>query len=57
MENSSPTTLMISGMTFAAFSIKLMENYPFFAYAAIGLGILFFIMGIVKYIKQRNDFI
>jgi hypothetical protein len=57
MGNSSPTTLMISGMTFAAFSIKLMENYPYFAYASIGIGMLFFIFGIIKYIKQRNDFI
>lgn len=57
MGNSSPTTLMISGMTFAAFSIKLMKNYSFLAYTAIGIGILFFILGIVKYIKQRNDFI
>jgi hypothetical protein len=57
MENSSPTTLMISGMTIAAFSLKLMQNYHYIAYAAIGIGILFFTIGIYKYIKQRNDFI
>jgi len=57
MENSSPTALMISGMTLAAFSIKLMKDYPYVAYAAIGFGLLFFIFGIYKYIKQRNDFI
>ncbi len=57
MENSSPTTLMITGMTLAAFSLKLMKNYPYIAYAAIATGILFFGMGIYKHIKQRNDFI
>jgi hypothetical protein len=57
MENSSPTTLMISGMTIAAFSLKLMKNYQYLAYAAIIIGILFFTLGIYKYIKQRNDFI
>ena len=57
MENSSPTTLMISGMTIAAFSLKLLKDYHYLAYAAILTGILFFIVGIYKYIKQRNDFI
>ena len=57
MENSSPTTLMISGMTIAAFSLKLMQNYQYIAYASILTGILFFVAGIYKYIKQRNDFI
>ncbi len=57
MGNSSPTTLMISGMTIAAFSLKLMKEHPYVADAAVVVGILFFILGIYKYYKQKNDFI
>ncbi len=54
MGNSSPTTLMFTGMLVAFMSIKLKEEYLYISYAAIVLGFVFFIMGIVKYLKQRN---
>ncbi len=54
MGDSSPSKLMISGMLVAFLSIKLRDHYLYISYAAIILGILFFVVGIIKYIKQRN---
>ena len=54
MNSSSPTTLMFTGMIVAAFSIKLKTDYRYLSYIAILVGLIIFIMGIVKYIQQRN---
>ncbi len=54
MGNSSPTKLMFSGILVAFLSIKLRNDYLYISYAAIILGLIFFIVGIIKYIKQRN---
>ena len=53
MGNSSPTTLMFTGMAVAFLSIKLKQDYLYISYAAVAVGLIIFIMGIVKYIKQR----
>lgn len=47
---------MFSGILVAFLSIKLRDDYLYISYAAIALGILFFIIGIIKYIKQRNNY-
>lgn len=54
MGESSPTTLMFSGIIIASFALKLKQDYIYLAYLAILAGIIIFIIGIVKYIKQRN---
>lgn len=54
MGNSSPTTLIFTGMVVAAMSFKLQKDYLYFSYAAIVIGLIMFIIGIVKFIKQRN---
>ena len=56
MGDSSPTKLMFSGMLVAFLSIKLRDDYLYISYAAIALGILFFLIGIIKYFKQRNKY-
>jgi len=54
MGNSSPTTLMLTGMLVAFMSIKLKDTNLYVSYAAIVAGIIFFIMGIIKYYQQRK---
>lgn len=54
MGNSSPTALMFGGMVVASMSFKLKTDYIYFAYAAVIIGLVMFIMGVIKYIKQRN---
>ena len=54
MGDSSPTTIIFSGILIASFALKLKQDYIYLAYAAVIIGLGFFIMGIVKYIKQRN---
>lgn len=54
MGNSSPTTLMLTGMVIAAMSFKLQKDYIYISYAAVFIGLAVFIVGIVKYVKQRN---
>ncbi len=56
MENSSPTTLMFGGIMLASISLKLQKNYPYIFYIAVIAGLVLFIVGIIKYIKQRKDF-
>ena len=56
MGNSSPTTLMFTGMIVAAMSFKLKQDYLYFSYAAIAIGLVMFIMGIVKYYQQRKRY-
>ncbi len=56
MGNSSPTSLMFGGIIIASMSFKLKENYIYFSYAAIIIGLIVFIMGIVKYFQQKNKY-
>ncbi len=56
MENSSPTTLMFGGIMLASISLKLQKKYPYIFYIAVIAGLVLFITGIIKYIKQRRDF-
>jgi len=56
MGNSSPSALMFGGIIIASMSFKLKENYTYFSYAAIVIGLVVFIMGIVKYFQQKNKY-
>lgn len=56
MGNSSPEKIMFTGMVIAAMSFKLKENYLYFSYAAIAVGLIVFILGLVKYSQQRNKY-
>ena len=56
MGNSSPTALMFGGIIVASMSFKLKENYIYLSYAAVLIGLVMFIMGIVKFIQQRNKY-
>ena len=56
MGNSSPTTLMVGGMVVASMSFKLKEDYIYLSYAVVFIGLVMFIMGIVKFIQQRNKY-
>jgi len=56
MGNSSPTGLMFGGMVVAATSFRLKENYSYLAYAAVIIGLIMFVMGIVKFAQQRNKY-
>ena len=54
MGDSSPTTLIFSGILISSFALKLKQDYIYLAYGALVIGFIFFVLGIVKYIKQRN---
>ncbi|MEE9349390.1 MAG: hypothetical protein V3U80_05025 [Flavobacteriaceae bacterium] len=54
MGNSSPTTLMLTGMLIAFMSIKLKEQYLYISYIVILVGLIVFILGIIKYYQQRK---
>ena len=56
MGNNSPEKIMFGGMVIAAMSFKLKENYIYFSYAAIAIGFVIFIMGVVKYFQQKNKY-
>ncbi len=56
MENSSPTTLMFGGIMLASISLKLQKDYTYIFYIAVITGLVLFVAGIIKYIKQRKDF-
>lgn len=56
MGNSSPTALMFGGMVIASMSFKLKEDYIYISYAVVLIGLVIFIMGIVKFIQQRNKY-
>jgi len=56
MGNSSPTSLLFGGIIIASMSFKLKEDYLYLSYAAVILGLVVFVMGIVKYIQQRNKY-
>ncbi len=56
MGNSSPTSLMFGGIIVASMSFKLKENYIYFSYAAVVIGFIMFVIGVVKYFQQRNRY-
>lgn len=56
MKSSSPTTLMFGGIMIAGISLKLKQNYLYIFYLSVLIGLLLFIIGIIKYIKQQKDF-
>ena len=56
MGNNSPEKIMFGGMVIAVMSFKLKENYIYFSYAAIAIGFVIFIMGVVKYFQQKNKY-
>jgi len=56
MGNNSPEKIMFAGIVIAAMSFKLKENYIYFSYAAIVIGFVIFIMGVVKLLQQRNKY-
>lgn len=56
MGNSSPTALMFGGMVIASMSFKLKEDYIYISYAVVLIGLVIFIMGIIKFIQQRNKY-
>ena len=56
MGNSSPTSLLFGGIIVASMSFKLKEDHVYLSYAAVILGLVIFVMGIVKYIQQRNKY-
>lgn len=56
MGDSSPTSLMFGGMVVASMSLKLKQNYPYIANAAVIIGLVMFVLGLVKYYQQRNKY-
>ncbi len=56
MGDSSPTSLMFGGMAITAMSLKLKQNYIYLSYAAVVLGLLMFVVGLIKFYKQRNRY-
>jgi hypothetical protein len=56
MGNSSPTALMFGGMVVASMSFRLKENYAYLSYAAVIIGFVMFVMGIIKFVQQRNKY-
>ena len=56
MGNSSPTALMFGGMVVASMSFKLKQNYSYLSYAAVIIGLVMFVMGIIKFYQQRNKY-
>ena len=53
MNNSSPTKLILASLFLAFISLKLKEEYYYFFLAVIFLGLVFLVLGIYKWIKQR----
>jgi len=56
MGNSSPQSLLLGGLALAGISLKLKTDYIYFYYIGIALGLLLFVIGIVKYIQQKNRY-
>ena len=56
MGNASPQSLLLAGMALAGISFKLKADYIYFYYLGVSIGLLLFIIGIVKYILQRKRY-
>ena len=56
MSNSSPQSLLLGGIALAGISLKLKTDYIYFYYLGIVLGLTLFVIGIVKYIQQKDRY-
>ncbi len=56
MGNSSPQSLLLAGIALAGVSLKLKTDYLYFYYIGIAIGLILFIIGIVKYLQQKNRY-
>jgi hypothetical protein len=56
MGNSSPQSLLFAGIALAGISYKLKEDYIYVYYIGVTLGLILFIIGIVKYFQQKNRY-
>ena len=56
MGNASPQSLLLAGMALAGISFKLKAAYIYFYYIGVTLGLILFVIGIVKYLQQRKRY-
>jgi len=56
MNSSSPQSLLLAGIALTGISFKLKADYIYLYYISIIIGIVLFVIGIIKYIQQRNRY-
>lgn len=56
MGNASPQSLLLAGMALAGISFKLKADYIYFYYIGVTLGLILFVIGIIKHFQQRNNY-
>ncbi|MCF6350004.1 MAG: hypothetical protein L3J23_03110 [Flavobacteriaceae bacterium] len=56
MGNASPQSLLLAGIALAGIAFKLKTDYLYFYYIGVTLGLTLFIIGIVKYLQQKNRY-
>lgn len=54
MGDSSPTKLILTAILLVLLSLKLKQDYLYISYIAILFGAVLFIIGTIKFFKQRN---
>jgi len=54
MGNTSPTKLILTSILLVLLSLKLKQDYLYISYAAIFFGAVLFIVGTIKFFRQRN---
>ncbi len=56
MGSSSPQSLLFAGIALTGISFKLKADYIYLYYISIIIGVILFIIGVVKYIQQKNRY-
>ena len=56
MGNASPQSLLLAGMALAGISFKLKADYIYLYYVGIALGLILFVIGIIKHFQQRKRY-